>query len=155
MKPASTLLFLPLAHVLALIVAIGCVRARVRLGHAPSIRTEDLLADLAGFQPTFLFAIPDPLENVDTKFTIWWPGKQFIYGATEQILSNLPVDPQLSTGSVDGPGLPLDACRHATAGAIRPVRVRGIPHLAKRSETCGTRQLRLFGPGFPCLLWWA
>ncbi len=63
-EPASTLLFLPLAHVLGRIVAIGCVRARVRLGHAPSIRTEDLLADLAGFQPTFLFAIPYLLEKV-------------------------------------------------------------------------------------------
>jgi long-chain acyl-CoA synthetase len=63
-EPASTLLFLPLAHVLGRIVAIGCVRARVRLGHAPSIRTEDLLADLSGFKPTFLFAIPYLLEKV-------------------------------------------------------------------------------------------
>lgn len=45
-------------------VAIGCMRARVRLGHAPSIRTEDLLADLAGFRPTFLLAIPYVLEKV-------------------------------------------------------------------------------------------
>lgn len=45
-------------------VAIGCLRARVRLGHAPSIRTEDLLADLAGFRPTFLLAIPYVLEKV-------------------------------------------------------------------------------------------
>ena len=40
------------------------MRARVRLGHAPSIRTEDLLADLAGFRPTFLLAIPYVLEKV-------------------------------------------------------------------------------------------
>ncbi|MGP4109839.1 AMP-dependent synthetase/ligase [Streptomyces sp. 4N509B] len=63
-EPAATLLFLPLAHVLGRIVALGCVRARVRLGHAPSVATDDLLADLASFQPTFLFAIPYLLERV-------------------------------------------------------------------------------------------
>ncbi|MFF5828769.1 AMP-dependent synthetase/ligase [Streptomyces bacillaris] len=62
--PASTLLFLPLSHVFGRMVAIGCMRARVRLGHAPSIQTEDLLADLAGFRPTFLLAIPYVLEKV-------------------------------------------------------------------------------------------
>ncbi|MDI3385860.1 AMP-dependent synthetase/ligase [Streptomyces sp. B-S-A8] len=62
--PASTLLFLPLSHVFGRMVAIGCLRARVRLGHAPSIRTDDLLADLAAFRPTFLLAIPYVLEKV-------------------------------------------------------------------------------------------
>ncbi|MEU9702124.1 AMP-dependent synthetase/ligase [Streptomyces sp. NPDC047981] len=60
----ATLLFLPLAHVFGRMVAIGCVRARVRLGHAPSIENSDLLADLAGFRPTFLLAIPYVLEKV-------------------------------------------------------------------------------------------
>ncbi|MFI5758287.1 AMP-dependent synthetase/ligase [Streptomyces sp. NPDC051569] len=63
-EPPSSLLFLPLSHVFGRMVAIGCLRARVRLGHAPSIRTEDLLADLAGFRPTFLLAIPYVLEKV-------------------------------------------------------------------------------------------
>jgi long-chain acyl-CoA synthetase len=63
-EPASTLLFLPLAHVFGRMVAIGCLRARVRLGHAPSIQTDELLADLAGFQPTFLMTIPHVLEKV-------------------------------------------------------------------------------------------
>ncbi|WP_455361294.1 AMP-dependent synthetase/ligase [Streptomyces sp. SYSU K21746] len=63
-EPASTLLFLPLSHVFGRMVAVGCLRARVRLGHAPSIQTEDLLADLAGFRPTFLLAIPYVLEKV-------------------------------------------------------------------------------------------
>ncbi|TRV71985.1 long-chain fatty acid--CoA ligase [Streptomyces sp. 130] len=62
--PASTLLFLPLSHVFGRMVAIGCLRARVRLGHAPSIKTEDLLADMAGFKPSFLLAIPYVLEKV-------------------------------------------------------------------------------------------
>jgi long-chain acyl-CoA synthetase len=62
--PASTLLFLPLSHVFGRMVAIGCQRARVRLGHAPSTRTEDLLADLSSFRPSFLPAIPHVLERV-------------------------------------------------------------------------------------------
>ncbi|MER6348323.1 AMP-dependent synthetase/ligase [Streptomyces sp. NPDC001595] len=60
----STLLFLPLSHVFGRMVAVACVRARVRLGHAPSLKAEDLLADLAAFRPTFLLAIPYMLEKV-------------------------------------------------------------------------------------------
>lgn len=63
-EEASTLLFLPLAHVFGRMVAIGCMRARVRLGHSPSFRTEDLLADLKSFRPTFLLVIPYVMEKV-------------------------------------------------------------------------------------------
>ncbi|MFI8828367.1 AMP-dependent synthetase/ligase [Streptomyces sp. NPDC053431] len=63
-EPASTLLFLPLSHVFGRMVAIGCVRARVRVGHAPSVESDELLADLASFRPTFLLAIPYVLEKV-------------------------------------------------------------------------------------------
>ncbi|CAM5353541.1 Acyl-CoA synthetase OS=Streptomyces fumanus OX=67302 GN=GCM10018772_60500 PE=4 SV=1 [Streptomyces fumanus] len=34
----SILLFLPMSHVFGRMVAVACVRARVRLGHAPSLR---------------------------------------------------------------------------------------------------------------------
>ncbi|MGV9250473.1 AMP-dependent synthetase/ligase [Streptomyces sp. NPDC003697] len=61
---AATLLFLPLSHVFGRMVAVACVRAGVRLGHAPSLRPEDLLADLASFRPTFLLAIPYMLEKI-------------------------------------------------------------------------------------------
>ncbi|MEV7075408.1 AMP-dependent synthetase/ligase [Streptomyces sp. NPDC091972] len=60
----ATLLFLPISHVFGRMVAIACVRARVRLGHAPSLQAEDLLADLASFKPTFLLVIPYMLEKV-------------------------------------------------------------------------------------------
>ncbi|AIA04404.1 long-chain acyl-CoA synthetase [Streptomyces noursei ZPM] len=63
-EPAATLLFLPLSHVFGRMVAVGCLRARVRLGHAASIQTDELLADLAAFRPTFLLAIPYVLEKV-------------------------------------------------------------------------------------------
>ncbi|MHC3474503.1 AMP-dependent synthetase/ligase [Streptomyces sp. 7R007] len=60
----ATLLFLPMSHVFGRMVAIACVRARVRLGHAPSLQADDLLADLAAFRPTFLLVIPYMLEKV-------------------------------------------------------------------------------------------
>ncbi|MDG5806689.1 AMP-dependent synthetase/ligase [Streptomyces ossamyceticus] len=63
-EEASTLLFLPLAHVFGRMVAIACMRARIRVGHSPSFRTEDLLADLKSFRPTFLLLIPYVLEKV-------------------------------------------------------------------------------------------
>ncbi|HEX4471951.1 MAG TPA: AMP-dependent synthetase/ligase [Nocardioides sp.] len=59
---ASTLLFLPLAHVFARIVQVGAVKARVRLGHSADIKR--LLPDLAEFQPTFLLAVPRVFEKV-------------------------------------------------------------------------------------------
>ncbi|OIV36446.1 long-chain fatty acid--CoA ligase, partial [Mangrovactinospora gilvigrisea] len=60
----STLLFLPLAHVLGRMVEVACVRARIRLGHAPSIKPEELRADLAGFHPTFLLGVPYLFEKI-------------------------------------------------------------------------------------------
>ncbi|WP_329283183.1 AMP-dependent synthetase/ligase [Streptomyces sp. NBC_01451] len=63
-EEASVLLFLPMSHVFGRMVAIACIRAGVRLGHAPSLKSEDLLGDLAAFQPTCLLAIPYMLEKV-------------------------------------------------------------------------------------------
>ncbi|MEU6480728.1 AMP-dependent synthetase/ligase [Streptomyces sp. NPDC047017] len=60
----ATLLFLPLSHVFGRMVAVACVRAGVRLGHAPSLAAEDLLDALASFRPTFLLAIPYMLEKI-------------------------------------------------------------------------------------------
>ena len=59
---ASTLLFLPLAHVFARIVQIGCVKSRAKLGHSSDIK--NLVADLQEFQPTFVLAVPRVFEKV-------------------------------------------------------------------------------------------
>lgn len=63
-EEASVLLFLPMSHVFGRMVAIACIRAGVRLGHAPSLKSDDLLGDLAAFKPTCLLAIPYMLEKV-------------------------------------------------------------------------------------------
>ncbi|MBO4260481.1 AMP-dependent synthetase/ligase [Streptomyces griseorubiginosus] len=63
-EEASILHFLPMSHIFGRMVAVACVRARVRLGHAPSLKSEELLPDLASFRPTCLVAIPYMLEKV-------------------------------------------------------------------------------------------
>ena len=59
---ASTLLFLPLAHVFARIIQIGCVKSRTRMGHSADIK--HLVADLGDFKPTFILAVPRVFEKV-------------------------------------------------------------------------------------------
>lgn len=62
LEDASTLLFLPLAHVFARVIQVGCIRRRVRLGHSAEVK--NLLDDLASFRPTFVLAVPRVFEKV-------------------------------------------------------------------------------------------
>jgi long-chain acyl-CoA synthetase len=58
----GTLLFMPLAHVFARIIEIGCVESGAILGHWEDTAT---VADgLRQFQPTFLLAVPRVFEKV-------------------------------------------------------------------------------------------
>ena len=59
---ASTLLFLPLAHVFARIIEVGCIEGGVILGHCPSLT--EILPALRSFQPTFILAVPRVFEKV-------------------------------------------------------------------------------------------
>ncbi|MFC4907754.1 AMP-dependent synthetase/ligase [Actinomadura gamaensis] len=58
---ASTLLFLPLAHVFARLVQVGCVECGMVLGHGTPGTLQD---DLGTFRPTFLLAVPRVFEKV-------------------------------------------------------------------------------------------
>jgi long-chain acyl-CoA synthetase len=61
---ASTLLFLPLAHVFGRMVQVAGVLGKVKLGHQPQMHAAVLLPDLAAFQPTFILAVPYIFEKV-------------------------------------------------------------------------------------------
>jgi long-chain acyl-CoA synthetase len=61
-EDGSTLLFLPLAHVFARVIQVAAVRVRIRLGHSADVR--HLVADLEGFRPTFILAVPRVFEKV-------------------------------------------------------------------------------------------
>ncbi len=58
----STLLFMPLAHVFARIIEIGCLESGVVLGHWEDIGT--VAEGLREYQPTFLLAVPRVFEKV-------------------------------------------------------------------------------------------
>ncbi|WP_367649191.1 AMP-dependent synthetase/ligase [Aeromicrobium stalagmiti] len=59
---ASTLLFLPLAHVFARIIQVGAIRSGAKLGHTADVK--DLVTHLGTFQPTFVLAVPRVFEKV-------------------------------------------------------------------------------------------
>ncbi len=59
---ASTLLFLPLAHVFARIIQFGAVRSGSKLGHTADVK--DLVTHLGEFHPTFILAVPRVFEKV-------------------------------------------------------------------------------------------
>ncbi|GAA2148212.1 AMP-dependent synthetase/ligase [Nocardioides koreensis] len=84
---ASTLLFLPLAHVFARIIQVGAVKSRTRLGHSADIK--NLLADLQEFRPTFILAVPRVFEKVfntaSQKATADGRGKIFDHAAETAI----------------------------------------------------------------------
>ena len=61
-RDPGTLLFLPLAHVFARIIEVGCMEGGIVLGHWPDAGT--LLPALASFRPTFILAVPRVFERV-------------------------------------------------------------------------------------------
>ncbi len=80
----STLLFLPLAHVFARLIQVGCVLNRVRMGHSSDIR--NLLEDFQAFRPTFILSVPRVFEKVYTqaKQKAHADGKGRIFDAAER-----------------------------------------------------------------------
>ncbi|MFF8013260.1 AMP-binding protein [Streptomyces sp. NPDC007929] len=63
-ETASTLLFLPLAHILGRTLQIACLMARIEIGHCPSIKPDELRPALKAFRPTFLVGVPYLFEKI-------------------------------------------------------------------------------------------
>ncbi len=59
---ASTLLFLPLAHVFARVIQIGCLENGTRLGHSPDAK--NVVPDLGAFKPRFVLSVPRVFEKI-------------------------------------------------------------------------------------------
>ena len=104
---ASTLLFLPLAHVFARYVQVLCWVSPVTVGHAADVK--NLTHDLATFSPTFILAVPRVFEKVynaaEQKAAAAGRGRIFAAAAATAIAWSRAQD----TG---GPSLALRA-RHA------------------------------------------
>jgi len=101
---ASTLLFLPLAHVFARVIEVGTIEAGIVLGHCQDMN--DLLPDLSSFQPTFVLAVPRVFEKVyngaAAKATAEGKGKIFARAASAAVAYSESLD-------ASGPGLRLRA----------------------------------------------
>jgi long-chain acyl-CoA synthetase len=59
---ASTLLFLPMAHVFARIIHVGAIYARAKLGHCSDVK--NVVEELGSFKPTFILSVPRVFEKV-------------------------------------------------------------------------------------------
>ena len=101
---ASTLLFLPLAHVFARVIEVGTIEVGIVLGHCQDM--DDLLPDLSSFQPTFVLAVPRVFEKVyngaEAKATADGKGKIFARAASAAVAYSESLD-------ASGPGLRLRA----------------------------------------------
>ncbi|MFZ7087749.1 AMP-dependent synthetase/ligase [Curtobacterium sp. RRHDQ10] len=84
---ASTLLFIPMAHVFARFIAIMSVGTGVLVGHEPD--TKDLLHAVSTFRPTFLLAVPRVFEKIynaaEQKATIGGRGRVFRMAAATAV----------------------------------------------------------------------
>lgn len=84
---ASTLLFLPLAHVFARFIEVLCVTGEAKMGHSADIK--NLLADFADFKPTFILSVPRVFEKIynssEAKATAEGKGKIFATAADTAI----------------------------------------------------------------------
>jgi long-chain acyl-CoA synthetase len=101
---ASTLLFLPLAHVFARVIEVGTIEAGIVLGHCQDMN--DLLPDLSSFKPTFVLAVPRVFEKVyngaEARAVSEGKGKIFSRAAATAVAYSEALD-------AAGPGLRLRA----------------------------------------------
>jgi len=93
-RGGSTLLFLPLAHVFARIIEVGCLESGTVIGHTADIA--NLLPDLDSFKPSFILAVPRVFEKVyngaEQKATAEGKGKIFHAAAETAIAYSRALD---------------------------------------------------------------
>ncbi|MFI6564645.1 AMP-dependent synthetase/ligase [Streptomyces sp. NPDC050534] len=107
---ASTLLFLPLAHILGRTLQIACLMARIEIGHCPSIKPAELRPALKEFRPTFLVGVPYLFEKIhDTgRATAEKIGRGASFDRADRVgvrFGEAYLNKFLETGKGPGPGL--------------------------------------------------
>ncbi|EMY34140.1 AMP-dependent synthetase and ligase [Arthrobacter crystallopoietes BAB-32] len=109
---AKSLMFLPLAHVLARAVQVICLTAGVKMGHTANMG--ELIEDLGSYNPTFLLVVPRVFEKVYAtarqKAEDGGKGRIFDAAAATAIAWSKAVDAE-SRGEGIGPSLLLKAKR--------------------------------------------
>jgi long-chain acyl-CoA synthetase len=136
-----TLMFLPLAHVLAHAVQYVCLVGGIQIAHASDLKT--LTADLASFHPTWLLAVPRVFEKLDAgaaaKAREGGTEKVFAAARRTAIEYSEALDTQ-ARGEGDGPGALLRA-RHALFDRLVYPKIRAILGGAAKYTVSGASAL--------------
>ncbi|MFJ8104457.1 AMP-dependent synthetase/ligase [Streptomyces sp. NPDC096132] len=109
-ETASTLLFLPLAHIMGRTLQIACLTGRIEVGHFPSVKPDELRPALKEFRPTFLVGVPYLFERIhDTgRATAEKIGRGASFDRAERIgvrFAEAYLNRFLDRGKGPGPGL--------------------------------------------------
>ncbi|MFJ4208692.1 AMP-dependent synthetase/ligase [Paenarthrobacter sp. NPDC089675] len=123
---ARTLMFLPLAHVLARAVQVVCLTAGITLGH--SAGASGLMEDLGAFKPTFLLAVPRIFEKVyaGAGHKAAMSGKAGLFAAASATAVEYSTAVDLAArGRGTGPGLLL-RLKHAAFNKLLYPKVREV-----------------------------
>ncbi|MFJ9242387.1 AMP-dependent synthetase/ligase [Streptomyces sp. NPDC101776] len=107
---ASTLLFLPLAHIMGRTLQIACLAARIEVGHCPSIKPDELRPALREFRPTFLVGVPYLFEKIHDagRATAEKMGRAASFDRADRVavrFGEAYLNRFLGTGKGPGPGL--------------------------------------------------
>ncbi|MEV7607042.1 AMP-dependent synthetase/ligase [Paenarthrobacter sp. NPDC089322] len=154
---ARTLMFLPLAHVLARAVQVVCLTAGVTLGH--SAGANGLMADLGVFKPTFLLAVPRVFEKVyaGAGHKAAMAGKSALFAAASATAVEYSTAVDLAArGEGHGPGWLLGV-KHKAFNKLLYPKVREVFGGAVRYTVSGASALSLrenhffHGAGVPVL----
>ena len=118
---ASTLLFLPLSHVFARIIQVGCVLMRVKIGHTSDVK--NLVADLGAFKPTFILSVPRVFEKVfnSASQTAHSAGRGRIFDAA----ADTAIAYSKATAGAGRPGIGLRA-KHAVFDRLVYAKLRAV-----------------------------
>lgn len=156
-EQARTLMFLPLAHVLARAVQVVCVSAGATLGHTPG--AAQLLDDLGSFRPNFLLVVPRIFEKVRAtaahKASIAGKGRLFHAAAAAAISYSREQD-RASRGQGPGPGL-FSRVRHGFFDRLLYPRLRQalggqVAYTVSGASHLATEDAHFFrGAGIPVL----
>ena len=114
---ASTLLFLPLAHVFARIIQVGCVMMRVKLGHTADVK--NLVPDLGSFKPTFILSVPRVFEKV------YNTASQSAHASGKGKIFDAAAETAIAYSSSDSPGFGLRA-KHALFDRLVYSKLRAV-----------------------------
>ncbi|MEU0024825.1 AMP-dependent synthetase/ligase [Streptomyces sp. NPDC006335] len=109
-QTASTLLFLPLAHIMGRTLQIACLMGRIEIGHCPSIKPDELRPALKEFRPTFLVGVPYLFEKIHAtgRATAEKMGRAASFDRAHRVgvrFGQAYLDKFLGRGKGPGPGL--------------------------------------------------